>query len=461
MDILNTQEENKQKFTNAVEQAYKSTVYRTQTYLDNLLTNLYDNKAKPYISINYFIQTGRDLLTVEDDTIVLLSQLQKSNRYVDSVDRHENQVRGYIVKHNLLSNGYEVVLCYEENFFWLYTLDDAFGNPEMTTIYVYAVFQTEHVPDIVRFYLEQFYTFLRNDNIRLNKGDLSLDTVYSQAIYKYEKFVNQDIISIPFSIVSLLSSEFYETKIGKGSICVIRDMIDCDIMFDVPIPFDSQNIRKLRKLIEIANNNFALIVCERKAIGISRLCEMQDFQLFSITGHMQWQFLSHGSLEFHYNHGVYKAQAEENYAVLLSNTIDKYYNISSEHKKNILKLIKSVKNKGTILVLGEEQDVVNETNRLCSLDRGIKVSKLQMLSIPNISSSMASIDGAIFVDLECHCHAIGVILDGEAVSMGNSSRGARYNSGRNYGIWKNSDRPFIIVIISEDGSIDIYPDCNN
>lgn len=85
---------------------------------------------------------------------------------------------------------------------------------------------------------------------------------------------------------------------------------------------------------------------------------------------------------------------------------------------------------------------------------------------------LTSIDGAIYFDTEGNCHAIGVILDGKAKQdIGNASRGARFNSAHRY-LHKlkdfNTNKPVdeperkcVIVIISEDGSVDLIPELEN
>lgn len=66
------------------------------------------------------------------------------------------------------------------------------------------------------------------------------------------------------------------------------------------------------------------------------------------------------------------------------------------------------------------------------------------------------IDGAILLDTDGVCHAIGVILDGQASRFGTSARGARFNSAVRY--VDTAEEPCIAVVISEDGAVDVIPD---
>lgn len=68
---------------------------------------------------------------------------------------------------------------------------------------------------------------------------------------------------------------------------------------------------------------------------------------------------------------------------------------------------------------------------------------------------VAQIDGAVLVDPEGICNAIGVILDGEVTAQGDSSRGARYNSAYRY--QHSAPCPTVVVIVSEDGDVTLVP----
>ena len=69
---------------------------------------------------------------------------------------------------------------------------------------------------------------------------------------------------------------------------------------------------------------------------------------------------------------------------------------------------------------------------------------------------VTSIDGAVLLDDEGRCHAVGVILDGRATPDGRPSRGSRYNSALRY--VTGAEGPTLAVVISEDGRVDLLPD---
>jgi hypothetical protein len=73
---------------------------------------------------------------------------------------------------------------------------------------------------------------------------------------------------------------------------------------------------------------------------------------------------------------------------------------------------------------------------------------------PQMVSLVASIDGAVLVDLDSRCHAIGVILDGPASPKCTPSRGSRFNSAVRYAYGRND---CLVVVKSEDGMVDLLP----
>jgi hypothetical protein len=72
---------------------------------------------------------------------------------------------------------------------------------------------------------------------------------------------------------------------------------------------------------------------------------------------------------------------------------------------------------------------------------------------------LLGIDGALLVDPNGDCHAIGVILDGTASSHGNPGRGARYNSAVRY-VESAFDRGIqtLAIVVSADGGVNYVPD---
>lgn len=112
---------------------------------------------------------------------------------------------------------------------------------------------------------------------------------------------------------------------------------------------------------------------------------------------------------------------------------------------------------GTMVVITEPKTAKEELRQLSKQSTLIEPGIIN----PEYIKFLTAIDGAIYFDVDGNCHAIGVILDGVAKEdIGDSSRGARYNSAQRYlqKLKDNEQKKCVIVIISEDGMVDLIPE---
>jgi hypothetical protein len=105
--------------------------------------------------------------------------------------------------------------------------------------------------------------------------------------------------------------------------------------------------------------------------------------------------------------------------------------------------------RGSMLVVAE--DAASEARRLGH--QGTLIEPVPLTG--QLLDKATRIDGTILADPHGTCHAIGVILDGEANSSCTPSRGARYNSALRYVDAKSAKR--LAFVISEDRTLDIIP----
>ncbi|WP_107950335.1 tetratricopeptide repeat protein [Lysinibacillus parviboronicapiens] len=112
---------------------------------------------------------------------------------------------------------------------------------------------------------------------------------------------------------------------------------------------------------------------------------------------------------------------------------------------------------GTMVVITEPLTAKQEMRQLSKQSTLIEPGIIN----PEYIKFLTAIDGAIYFDSDGNCHAIGVILDGIAKEdIGDSSRGARYNSAHRYlhKLRDDEQKKCVIVIISEDGMVDLIPE---
>lgn len=108
---------------------------------------------------------------------------------------------------------------------------------------------------------------------------------------------------------------------------------------------------------------------------------------------------------------------------------------------------------GTLLVISAE--AASEANRLKNQATPVE----PRLLTPELLGHLTGIDGAVLVDANGNCHAIGVILDGLASAHGDPGRGSRFNSAVRY-VRSATEREVstLAVVVSEDGGVDLIPD---
>lgn len=213
------------------------------------------------------------------------------------------------------------------------------------------------------------------------------------------------------------------------------------------------NLRMVRKLLEISNENGIDILAEKintpdgkTAYAVQALLnatdDLDDVEQIYIKfkGYMHWS-LTIGKREvLIYYHGEYQlgyAKEGENYL------------------EDIIKLQKDNK-------------LEQEVKRLCDMNRAIPVEsnlkynkteegengwhKAAFLGISNM-------DGALILDFDGNCKAISCIVDGKAVIPGRVERGARLNSIENY-VGSKKKGICIGIVISEDGMVNILHNKN-
>ena len=109
--------------------------------------------------------------------------------------------------------------------------------------------------------------------------------------------------------------------------------------------------------------------------------------------------------------------------------------------------------KGTILIFSEMAE--KEADRLGRCGRAIRVRPFDPDACRGQLMDLTGIDGAMLLDLSGICHAIGTLLDGEAIEHSNRARGARYNSTYTYiENQKKLGVKCLGLVISEDGMMD-------
>lgn len=257
-----------------------------------------------------------------------------------------------------------------------------------------------------------------------------------------------------------IASMKYEGAVGLGNIIIAsKEHKNIKITLQLKNPIRVNDYRKVRKFLELSDNNSSIISDSALIYGLGGLrgkYNPKDESLFlvSFTSHFTWE-LSHDNnplmvVEYRepklpiekIDRDKFYSDLKRIFKVMSKNQIDDLWDIAIEATKQ---------KHGTMLVISD--DAIQESERLGKQCFPLKPLKLKDELIQQITS----IDGAVLLDKDANCHAIGVILDGLATDKGDASRGARYNSAIRYYEHFGKEKPTVLVIISEDGMINLIP----
>lgn len=235
------------------------------------------------------------------------------------------------------------------------------------------------------------------------------------------------------------------------------------VVFEEPVQFNSENLRQIRKLLELSNESLALVVDESGRIrGLSDKHAFPNECEIRIRGHLSWRIAYEGMQKISYYSARYHLITERRQDPDISDlmrSIDSSLSPVEISRISGLIIEASRQKTGTILIFGKADTVKEETKRLAEAKVGIAISPLSLDHHKEILPSFTAIDGALLLDTRCSCYCIGTILDGDA-SKGSVARGARFNSSLNYIRRRNSlGQKLIAIVISEDGTTDaLSPD---
>lgn len=258
--------------------------------------------------------------------------------------------------------------------------------------------------------------------------------------------------------INVLSALKYEKSDCNGKLIICKDITDVleqiDIKFDTPISL--MHHKKVRKLLEIAKEDIYLIGTSRNVFGfitqesLDKLSSLVGYEI-KIHGALNWSVLELREADKSFITVIQCKDSFYQYAQVKFNDEDfcrelknKFPNADTQKLTGIVQ--KAIQQKhGTTIVIAE--NAVDEAKRLAS--SSFKITPFDCMKM---IKHITSIDGAVLIDTEGNCHAIGVILDGKISETEDISNGARHNSARRY---KNINNHSVIVIVSEDGYVTV------
>lgn len=304
--------------------------------------------------------------------------------------------------------------------------------------------------------IQSYFNYIPNiaDSLEVKAGIKKLipELDYSFIATNMANFVVKKLsLGYSFDLISNISALTYEGSKCIGSISFCEEIPDLVLEFLQNFVMDRENIRQIRKLLELTKNEFTLIESGLMIKGLSVRnvrckCEIK------FVGNMIWQLWKDNKLIFTYKNGMYIHQYCADQEKLFKIELQREFTSFLENKLTYVYRAILKCTHGALFLITDS--AVEESNRLSAVNRGITV-KINVYD-SRLIEYIASVDGAIMVDTEGTIYGIGMILDGRANVYGSVSRGARYNSALTY-IYERAEikTNCLAVVFSEDKTIDI------
>ena len=262
-----------------------------------------------------------------------------------------------------------------------------------------------------------------------------------------------------FERFNRISSLMYEGTRGVGQLLLVKpedDTVDFLIKLSKPVPFDQH--RWSRKVLQLASSGTPLIANCKEILGLGHVAagidpwESQNVFQIDFLDHYHWRLSCGDEVMLISRYSVPSLPQDIFPHDLILDTYQRLSpNSCTKDIDRFADLVETAAGQrhGSMLVVAE--DAASEAHRLQGEGTRIEPAELT----PDLYRQVSNIDGAVIMDLHGHCHAIGVILDGQSGPECTPSRGARYNSAVRY--INSSKRSRLAVVISDDRTLDFVP----
>jgi hypothetical protein len=289
-----------------------------------------------------------------------------------------------------------------------------------------------------------------NDAIRRAANHL----VFSTAL-----IAGQTLAKGLFDSFEALASTAYEGRAGAGTVVLAADgHPHVDVAIRLRSPVSVRERLQFRKLLEITDHQLGLLIDGSTIYGLGAISEQydgstEDLFRFSVVEQGVWVMSHHDSPLLRVANGHPQLPRPRMSRSLFEDAMHRVFAGADDGDvQAIWRLAQTAvsEGKGTMLVVTTA--AAQEAKRLAPQALAIDPQPIGSRML----RSLTRIDGAVLLTPDGTCHAVGVILDGIATGVGDPGRGARYNSAVRY--TAASSAPCLIVIVSDDGMIDVHPE---
>lgn len=258
-----------------------------------------------------------------------------------------------------------------------------------------------------------------------------------------------------FDLLNQIAVLPYEEASNSGLLVLCQpSFVDGALTLRFEVPFEVNNIRGVRKMLQVSDEEFCLLSDGRMVHGFGTTGTVpRDALTVQFHHHGMWDMwelhgsgrvltrvsvLGERSLPRNVNRERFISEARRTFGELPGDDVSRLWDLISSAGGQM---------RGTNVLISEQ--AAAEAARLQPQGTRVKPTTLT----PAMMQRITSIDGTVIIDTKGVCHAIGMILDGPASERGDRTRGGRFNSALMY----IDSSPFrsLIVVISQDGMVDL------
>lgn len=230
------------------------------------------------------------------------------------------------------------------------------------------------------------------------------------------------------------------------------------ITVELAKPVALSEYRKIRKLLQTADQSTSIISDGNEVFGLGRLTGQyspkdESLYIIQFVDHYHWVATHNNQPLMRCKYGLPGLVREGIDRGTFQDICTRLFAIAKPRINQLYEIAMAAihQQHGALVVISD--GAAAEAERLKNQSFPIKPLPLTTQNV----LSFSAIDGAVLVDTKAICHAIGVILDGPATSKGDASRGSRYNSAVRYVEFIKPTYPCLIIVVSEDGMVDLIP----
>lgn len=253
-----------------------------------------------------------------------------------------------------------------------------------------------------------------------------------------------------FSLANEIATLTYERSGASGNLVITEpDNLTNKLKFRFQNPVRLSETRSVRKILELTDETSALLADGEYVYGLGDCNSAPDVAEITIEGSARWSLSIDNTtlMRVTHEHATLPQQIldKEIFADIAERVLGE---VEIDRVWDIFQCALGKKHGTTIVVSGDPEA---EVKRLANEALAIKPDYLHREDV----ARLGRVDGAIILGTDGRCYAFGVILDGQATSSGDRSRGARFNSSVRY--QQTSQIGTLVIVISDDGTVDLIP----